>query len=336
MIVGVIGCGSIGKRHINNLIYLKKKLSIKKILIYDPDKESLKKYYSNQSIEICENEKIFFIKSNAVIISSPNHLHSKHALSAVKNDCHSLIEKPFSHNIKLVNQVISIAKKKNLVIMTGYMLRYYKPLIETKKIIKNNLLGKIYFAQINCGIYLPNWRPHLDYRKNYGAKKSQGGGVVLDIIHEINYARWLFGNFKSVSSYINKLSNLKINTEDFASINLISHKNVFINLTLDYLNQSYNRNFNIVGEKGSLRWNFLDHNLEIYKRENKKWKSIIKLKNYDFNQTYLDEITNFILSCSKKQKQKISNLEGLDDLKIVLSSFKANYKEKTIKLKFEK
>ena len=139
--------------------------------------------------------------------------------------------------------------------MTGYMLRYYKPFIEAKKILEKNKLGKIYYAQINCGIYLPNWRPNLDYRNNYGSKRSQGGGVILDIIHEINYARWFFGDFKSISSYIKKLSNLEINTEDFASINLIS-KNVFVNLTLDYLNQAYNRNFNIVGEKGSLRWNF--------------------------------------------------------------------------------
>ena len=332
MFVGVIGCGSIGNRHINNLMSLKKKLSISKIFIYDSNKKNIDKYILNPLIEVCKKEKELFIKSSAVIISSPNHLHSKHALEAVRNNCNILIEKPFSHNLKLVNQIVSIAKKKKLIVMTGYMLRYYQPFIEAKKIIETNKLGKIYFAQINCGIYLPNWRPHLDYRNNYGSKKSQGGGVILDIIHEINYARWFFGNFKSISSYIKKLSNLEINTEDFASINLISKKNVFINLTLDYLNQAYNRNFNIVGEKGTMRWNFLTHNLEIFLKRNKSWKSIIQLNNYDFNETYKKEISNFILSAANKQKQSISMNEGIDDLKIVLSAFNAYNKHKLLKL----
>lgn len=324
MFIGVIGCGSIGKRHINNLLILKKKLSIKKILIYDPSKNNIKQFQLNDKIEICKNKKDLLIKSNAVIVSTPNHLHSIDTLNAIKNNCHVLVEKPFSHKIKLVDQILKTVKKKNLVLMTGYMLRYYKPFIEAKKIIDKKLLGKIYFAQINCGIFLPNWRPHLDYRKNYGAKRSQGGGVVLDLVHEINYAKWFFGKFKKISSYISKLSNLEIDTEDFASINYITKDNIYVSLTLDYLNQAYNRNFKIIGEKATLKWDFLDHKLEIYDINKKKWKTIIHLKKFDFNQTYLNELSNFILSCKNKDKPKILMNEGKEDLEFIIAAFKSS------------
>ena len=331
MKISVIGCGSIGKRHIRNLSNLEDN-SINNITVYDINSESFDSIKDIQNIKITQNINEVYENASGIIIANPNHLHSKYALEALENNCNIMVEKPFSHSLTHINEILEIAQNKNLVVKTAYMLRFYEPMIKLKEIIDKKILGKIYSANIMCGNYLPDWRPHLDYRKNYGAKKNQGGGIILDATHEINYARYLLGEVKKVSCFASKLSNLEIDTEDVASINLIFENECIANIHLDYLQHNYNRNCTIVCEKGTLIWNFIGHQLDIYEKETKKWINIIKLKDYDFNNTYIEEIKDFISLIKLNRNNYYDTIDGINDLKIALASLESAKNFKCIDL----
>ena len=78
--------------------------------------------------------------------------------------------------------------------MIGCQLRYHSGLSYIK-ILEKKTLGKIYSVFCDVGEHLPYWHPNENYKKSYAAKKARGG-VVLTLIHEIDYLYWLFENLK--------------------------------------------------------------------------------------------------------------------------------------------
>ena len=103
-----------------------------------------------------------------------------------------LIEKPISDNLKKCSELIELMTSNNCLVTVGYVLRHSKILNKFKELINQSDIGKRLYAEIKCGSYLPDWRKDKDYRESVSAKSSLGGGVLLELSHEINYANWQF------------------------------------------------------------------------------------------------------------------------------------------------
>lgn len=290
----IIGFGSIGKRHYANL----KKLGYTKIYLYDTNQELVK------------HEPLIFNSLNPktlkefdiVLVSSPNHLHIKHATLAAKAGCHLLIEKPLSHNLHGVDKLIKICQHKKLTNMVACNMRFHPALKFIKQYLQQKKLGKIYSIQHHFGHYLPYWRPGIDYTKNYAVKRHTGGGIILDDIHEFDLLFW-FNDFAKVKNYkfiYDKISNLKIATEDICYASFKFTNKVFGHVSCNYLEQSYTRNCSIIGDKGTLSWDFSDNIVWLTNKQDRK--KLFQLKRYDINQMYLDQMKYFIDSVNKKNK----------------------------------
>ena len=298
----IIGFGSIGKRHYKNLI----SLGYKDIAVFDPSDEAFGGFDGIGRIKKlnADSAKGF----DAAFICSPNNLHIKHALTCAKAGLHLFIEKPLSHNLNGIKKLENICKKKNLITMVGCNMRFHPCLEFIKKYISDRKLGKIYSIRHELGYYLPYWRAKQDYRKNYAAKKSTGGGIILDDIHEYDLLFWL-NNFNKVTKskiIFNHVSNLEIQTEDQAAAVFLFRNKVLGTVISDYLQQSYSRKCKIVGEKGELEWDF---------KENKVWfktkdsiKKLFEVKDFDFNRTYIKEVKYFF-DCVKNKKDTFNNLQ---------------------------
>ncbi len=323
MKIAIIGSGSIGKRHIRNV---KKLLEERgdggEVIVFDVNEEALKFVNEEYGVRTSSDIDAVFKEADGAFICTPNHLHASLGLKAVQNDCHVLIEKPLAHSMENVNELLAIAKEKNLTVTVGYMMRFYEPLKHVKELLNHKAIGEIYGVMMQGGSYLPDWRPTQDYRKNYGAIKAQGGGVIRDAIHEINMAGWLFGGVEQVFCLGGKLSNLEIDTEDYASISLKFKNGIIGHLHLDYLQRSYSRGFKIIGEKGTIVWNFLDHSVKLYDAEKKTWKKM-SWENYDFNKTYLDEESHFLDCVAGKAKPLVNGSEGKEDLHLALAALES-------------
>ncbi len=298
----VVGAGSIGQRHIKNL------LGQNKVFCYDKkefklDHKNFKLIHSLKNLDFLD----------FIIISTPTNTHLKYAYKLLNYNKPILIEKPLTHKFNQIEFFIKECKRNNEKIFISSNMRYH---IGPKTIMENvNKIGKIFFCNIKFGNYLPLMRPQIDYREVYASKKSQGGGVFLDSIHEIDYAYWILGKFKLINYVKKKISNLEINVEDFVNLNLISHQRVQINIQLDYLRKIKKRGMEIVGEKGTLEWESTGKE----KEENKIWfydsiqkrkKLLYKTINYKKNQPYIDMINDFLLNFNKK-----NNLATLEDYK---------------------
>ena len=137
-------------------------------------------------------------------------------------------------------------------------LRHSSVYKKLKEIVDNN---KVFSARIICSSYLPEWRPNIDYRKNYSAIKALGGGVSLDLIHEIDYMVGLFGFPDKTSNVHGKYSNLDIDSDDL-SVYVAQYKDKICEVHLDYFGREYRRSAEVFTEKGTFVADFKAESIE--------------------------------------------------------------------------
>lgn len=290
----IIGFGSIGQRHYKNL----KKLGFNNVYVYDVDESRIK----NQELRIKKINQGALKQFDAAFICNPNNAHITDAVKCAKAGCHLFIEKPLSHNLRGVDELIKICRQKKLINMVACNMRFHPCLKFIKNYLAQNKLGKIYGIHHEFGQYLPDWRPGQDYKNNYAARKNEGGGIILDGIHEFDLLFWLNGFEKVLESkfVFGNAGDLKIETEDICIAAFKFKNKVFGSVRCDYLQQNYSRNCKIVGRKGNLEWDW-DENI-IWLRAKQGSKKLFEAKKYGLNQMYIDGIKYFFTCLQKKQK----------------------------------
>lgn len=292
MKIVIIGFGSIGQRHYRILSK-----------IYDPKKIFV---LTKQSIKIKNKLKnlndIIKFNPDYIIISSENYKHYNQLKFLEKNlyGKKILVEKPLFHkNLKL-----KIERNK---VYVGYNLRFHPLLIKLREILKNK---KIIDFKVITNSYLPNWRKNIVYSKNFTAFKEKGGGIILDLSHEIDILTWFEKKIKFFYSSYSKLSNLKMNTED--NLKLIGKfKNSNFYLDLNYFSRNELRYFFIDTNNLSINLDLIRNNLII---SNGKKKKFIKVK-IDRNFTYI-KMHNAILR-NKDKNLLCTYKEGTRVMKLI-------------------
>ena len=320
----VVGYGSIGKRHVKNLL----QYTNSQIIIYTKRQDlgfKTKRVVISNSFEYClsQNPEIGFI-------CNETSYHISTAIKLAKAGLDLFIEKPLSNSMRGVHTLDKIVKQKKLVTQMGCHLRFHQCIVKIHKLIKQKKIGRIISIQAENGSYLPDWHPYEDYRYGYAAKKKLGGGVVLTQIHDIDYLYWIFGNPKSIFSVTGKFSNLDISTEDY-SASIIQLKNkITAELHLDFFQGPEYKRIKIKGTDGIIFWNSQENAIKVYSNKKNTWKTILKIKKFDLNQLYVDEIKHF-LRCVKNRKNTINNLDdGIKTMKIALAIKESGKKKKNI------
>jgi predicted dehydrogenase len=120
-------------------------------------------------------------------------------------------------------------------------------------------------TQVYCGSYLPEWRPGRDYRNTYSANEQLGGGVHLDLIHEMDYVKWIFGKPLSIKGSFYKISNLKIDSADLAHYWLEYEKHN-VSIILNYYRRLAKRQIEFVTNEEVYLADIL--NFKVYNSEN--------------------------------------------------------------------
>ncbi len=283
----VIGAGSIGRRHAKNLLTLGAKVGI-----YDVDQKLAEEFSGESRFEHVKD----FSKAldngdyRAALVCTPSHLHISTALSIAENEIDLFIEKPLSNTLEGVSQLLDKIRTKRLVCMCGFNLRYEPGLKRLKTQIDP---GRVAFAEIENGSYLPGWKPGSDYRKSYSANKRMGGGIILDGVHEIDYACWLFGYPESVSSTCGKFSDLEIDVEDTVDYHF-HYRDKTVTVHSDYIQKEYTRRCKICLKNGDLiEWMFGSHVQSLTDASNLRYDY---KPTFHINQMYLDEMREFLNS----------------------------------------
>ncbi len=293
----IIGYGSIGQRHARILCAMKK---IKKVYVF-----SSQKIKQTDKVLKVSGKSYLNLNVDYIIISNPSSLHLKtiKLIEEHYKDKKILIEKP------LFDKSHIITPKKNSYYI-GYNLRFHPVIKKIKKLIHRK---EIWNVEIKQQSYLPEWRKNIKYYNSTTAKKSTGGGVLLELSHELDLAMNLFGNLNPLFAINIKKSNLKINTDDILLVTGVipHHKNkIIFNLSSNIFSKNLKREVIINGKNLSIIGDLVNNTIKSY-INNKN--SINKYSNFNIDQMYIDQ-HNAILNnksnivCSFSEAQKVMKL----------------------------
>lgn len=323
-----VGLGSIGQRHLKNL----RETTSERILAYKTNPKKNQAFAIKYNVEVFSDfNKALAEKPDIVFITNPTSLHLPFALKAAKQGCHLFIEKPISRDLKDVDKLFKIVSRKKTVCQVAFQLRFHPNLLLIKKLIEDKRIGKILFSRIEAGQYLPDWHPGEDYQTGYAARKNLGGGVILTLIHELDYVYWLFGEIESISAYVDKISSLKIDVEDMAAIIARTKAGVILEIHLDYIQRPMSRSCRIVGDRGKIEWDYIKNEVKLFIGKNNKPK-VFKAKNFEKNKMYQDELYHFLRCVARREEPSPKVKEVKAVMEFVAAIKKSAHDGRVIKL----
>ena len=326
-----IGLGSIGQRHLRNLISRDPSVEliavrrIKKAPTLSDSNQVMKRTLDEtyklkvfDSIESCIE-----LKPDLAIVSSPSALHFQDSLPLIQAKIPCLIEKPLTTDLNDARRLISEEEKSGKrLIYPVFQYRYNKALNKCKKIVEAGKIGNVVSARFINGEYIPHWHKYEEYSSSYAAVKDLGGGALYTQIHDIDYLQWMLGEVMSVSCTGGKLSNLKLEVEDSVQLSLEvkmrSNSTIIpVFVSLDYLTYPPKRELSIVGDKGSLFCDLLQNKISYICHTSNS-----KEMNYDYsaqtrNKMFEEMMDEFINSVESGTKFSVDINGVLKSLKVV-------------------
>lgn len=312
----VIGLGTIGRRHLTLINKLQPNTEIAVLT-----SQNMKEFRKMSLVELKNLDEVGEFNPQIAIISNAASAHVVTAQKLTELKIDFFIEKPLSTTSKGVIELIKTCKFNNTIVSVGYNLRFLPSLQYFKSQIDSGLIGKIYSIRSEVGQYLPEWRPNIDYRTSVSSQAELGGGVLLELSHEIDYLSWIFGNILWTRATLTKQSDLDLNVEDHASLVLGikqsgNEKVVLASLNMDFIRRDPTRTCTAIGEKGTLRWDGIKNIVELYKSPEAGWVDVYKDKN-DVSHSYELQWKSFIDSVADRKNPQVSLEDGLKVLEVI-------------------
>jgi YrbI family 3-deoxy-D-manno-octulosonate 8-phosphate phosphatase len=310
----IAGLGSIGRRHLRNLL----KLDERDIVLFRTFKSTLPdEELRSFPVETNINDALAH-RPDAVIISNPTAHHMDVAIPAAEAGCHLLIEKPISHNFEKLDHLKAALQKGCSQVLVGYNFRFHPHFQETKILLAKGTIGRPLSVQAHYGDYLPQWHPWEDYRQGYSARVELGGGVSWTLCHPLDYLMWFLGQAETLWKVTDKVSDLEILVEDIAEYGLRFEKGAIGSVQMNYYQQPPAHYFEIIGTEGTIKWDHNDNILRIYRSSDNCWETISPPIGFERNDMFLSEMKHFVDVVYGKAKPSCSLFDGECVLNLIL------------------
>jgi len=311
----IAGLGSIGRRHLRNLVTLGER----DIILYRTHQATLPDEELAGYPVMTDLKDALAHRPEAVIVANPTALHLDVAIPAAEAGCHLLIEKPMSHSMDDVDRLRKAVSFGKGQVLVGFQFRFHPGLIQIANLLGQGAIGRPLSVRIHWGEFLPNWHPWEDYRGGYAVRSDLGGGVILTLCHPLDYLRWLLGNIQELFAFGGLLGELEIDVEDTAEISLRFSSGVVGSVHLNYNQRPPVHRLEIVGTAGTIRWDNADGAVHI-SRAGAAWEITPVPDGFERNWMFLEEMRHFI-AVSKGIAKPICSLEdGIWALRLALSA----------------
>jgi len=309
----VVGTGSIGSRHCGNLLALGHQ-----VLAWDTDGTRLAAAGARPGVEAAASlEAGLGAHPDAVLVCTPPAAHVPVARRALEADAHVLVEKPIAAASDEVPDLLDLAKRRGRVLAVGFNLRFLPSLRRVKDLLDGGRIGRVHSARAEFGFHLPAWRPGRDYRDNYAVSARQGGGILLDAIHELDYLGWLLGDVTEVFCAAGHVSDLAGDTEDLAEVTLRFAGGALGQVHLDYLRRAYRRALAVVGADGVIEWDYSTRQVTVRGPEPDRAEILDGPGDGPPERMYVDELAQFIRCLAGGEPPAVDGHEALRSLRVV-------------------
>jgi predicted dehydrogenase len=327
----IAGLGSVGRRHLRNLVALGET----DIVLYRTHKATLPDdKLAGYPVETDLAEALKKHKPDAVIVSNPTSLHLDVAIPAAETGCAILLEKPISGSMERVEDLQNIVRKTGSKVLTAFQFRFHPGMVKTKELIQNGEIGRVVSASVHFGEYLPAWHPWEDYRTGYAARSDMGGGVVATQCHSLDYLPWLVGKrVESVWGFAAKLSDLEVSADDTSKIGLRFEGGALGSLHLDYNQQPPEHEFRIIGTNGTIKWNLADGAARIYRTGKKDWDVYPLPEGWERNAMFQEQTRHFVDIVKGNVEPSCTLNDGVQVQRIIASVHESQKTGRLISLK---
>ncbi len=275
----IIGLGSIGRRHATLLQkhFAHSLYALRSANSNSENQDGVTSLYSWEDVDR--------IKPDVALIANPTSLHLATALACAKRSMNLFIEKPIDCSYAKLSDVVALVKQKQVTAYVAYPLRFHPVITEIKALCAAQ---KILHVRAVCSSYLPDWRQGKDHRATYSAKSNQGGGVVLDLSHEIDYCEYLFGAVTELKGTFGKKSDVTVDSEDYADL-LCEFERAHGIIHLDYFSRQQERTLHITTENGFIHGDVVTNTVTHMQSNTATHKNFP----LDSNAMYVDQLTYF-------------------------------------------
>lgn len=315
----IVSLGSIGRRHLANLRQLCPHAQIGVLRTHTTDKDAAVPVGADYQF-FSIDEALAFVPS-AAIVAGPASIHLELARPLAAAGIALLIEKPVANTTEGLATLLKACARDGVPVLIGYNLRFLPSLVECKRLIDAGTVGRVLGVRAEVGQYLPDWRPGARYQDGVSARQALGGGALLELSHEIDYLYWMFGMPERVSARGGRYGDLEINVEDMVELCLEYQKPArLVSIHLDFLQRSPTRTCKFIGDKGTLVWNGITDQIELFSVDEGTWRQIDGHTQPDRNAMYVNELRHF-LSCARKQVAPLCDgAQGYDVLEIAMAA----------------
>lgn len=317
----MVGTGSIGRRHMANL----------RSLVPDVHFDVLRE--TGRSLDVSNLGEVEVVTSlhdaisrqpDLMVIASPSSMHLRPIVAAINGRIPFYAEKPVVTALEDLAVLESLVGQGDLPPnMVGCNLRNLPSLEALKSLVDEGRLGLLVRADFEAGQWLPDWRPAQDYRQSYSAKRLLGGGVLLDLIHEIDAAHWLLGSFDKVCGFAVKASSLEIESDDSAALLLARHNGPLATIRIDYVSRRPVRRYTLVGDIATATWDLRAATLTVANAEGVQQLPLSE-DAFDVSATYLVAMTEMLEAIQQWRPTTQPLSEGLSALATALRAEQIN------------
>lgn len=309
----IAGLGSVGRRHLRNLIALGER----DIVLFRTGKSTL----PDDELEGFPAERDLSAaldrKPDAVIVANPTAFHLDVAIPAAEAGCHLLIEKPVAHSMDRVGELQHAVARGGGRVLIGYQYRFHPGLRRLKAWVDSDEIGQVVSAVAEYGDFLPAWHPWEDHRLSYSARAELGGGAILTLSHSVDVLIWMFGSARLVAARSRVVPEVAAETESAAILMLEFDRGPSAIARMDFLRRPKVHRVDVVGTQGSLGWDE-ETGAAVLRKNTPATEAIVQPPGgYERNDLFVAELEHFIRLARGEEEPLCSLDDGLHALEIL-------------------
>lgn len=310
--IAVIGLGNISARHRKNLKFL---FPESNVIALSSRELPVSHRVPHADLVLNSMDELIRLNPGFAIVASPATTHLRHATKLIEAGIPSLIEKPLCAKPEAAQAFLSLLKNKQNIAAVGYCLRYMPSANVVKSHLDKKCLGAVHTVIAHVGQYLPDWRPDKDFRQSVSARSELGGGVLLELSHELDYLLWLFGDLQIRYSQLRNTNKLDLDVEEIADVVLSNKDGTLINLHMDFLQITPKRWCRFIGDKGTMEWDLLQNKVTIQSEDD--GQKNYEREGWDSNQMYTSMLQDFVACIQGADHSSVSISEALNSVLLV-------------------
>ncbi len=310
----VLGAGSVGKRHMQNLSTLGCEISA-----MDPRDERLNE--ASDVVRLIDRYRSLdevsghWERYSGVVVGSPPNVHVAQCIAAIEAGVPVLLEKPVCPDLMGAQRLADHVDKASAALLLGYTYRWWQPLRLFRDRLQANAAGKPLHAKFVMSAHLADWHPWERYQDFFMASRDLGGGALLDESHFVDLMLWFFGMPDTVYSRVEKLSELEIDTDDNVDIIATYASGLRVYIHLDLYGRPHEKYISVTGEEGTLEWSFDPNRIRMAKSMEHTWDE--ELFAFERNDMFVAVAREFLGVIEGDQQPSCSIDDGVNVLRVL-------------------